>query len=79
MTDSDILAMLREQRRKSGARGCATALVVSIVTIGCVIALWVGSSYMEARTYNRLTGADLSTLDAMFIQLRVQDAPRKGD
>lgn len=35
------------------------------------ILIWVGTSHFEAKTYNKLTGADVSTFDAMFVQLRV--------
>jgi hypothetical protein len=42
-----------------------------------VAAIWVGASAMEARAYNRLTGNDVSTWDAMWVNLRVQDAPQE--
>ena len=35
---------------------------------------WVGYSYCEARAYNNITGANVSTLDAMFVELRVQES-----
>jgi hypothetical protein len=38
-----------------------------------VIVIWVVMSYMEARAFNHVTGKDVSTLDAMFISLRVQE------
>jgi len=38
--------------------------------------VWIGRGYMEASAYNRVTGADLSTWDALWIDLRVQEAPR---
>ncbi|KKN88307.1 hypothetical protein LCGC14_0248690 [marine sediment metagenome] len=37
-----------------------------------IILLWIAFSWIEARQYNRLTGGNATTLDAMFIQLRVQ-------
>jgi len=35
---------------------------------------WVGYSYCEARAYNNITGANVKTLDAMFVELRVQES-----
>jgi hypothetical protein len=45
------------------------------VVIGCSFALagWVGKSWMEARTFERLTGKKVSVVDAMFVELRVQE------
>ncbi len=45
-------------------------LVVVIVVLLNLI--WITYSAIEARQYNRLTGGNATTLDAMFIQLRVQ-------
>jgi hypothetical protein len=42
-----------------------------ILVIGSV---WVGYSYMEARAYNKVTKSEVSTLDAMFLKLRVQES-----
>jgi hypothetical protein len=56
-------------------KGIATiitgALFLAPFTIA--IAIWVGLSCMEARAYNRVTGADVTTFEAMWIQLRVQE------
>lgn len=38
-----------------------------------VLPLWIGRSYMEAQSFNRVTGKNVSTWDAMWIQLRVQE------
>jgi hypothetical protein len=48
----------------------------SFVALGTMF--WLGTSFMEARTFSRLTGREVSTIDAMFIQLRVQE-PAKFD
>ncbi|HUU59962.1 MAG TPA: hypothetical protein VMZ50_10485 [Phycisphaerae bacterium] len=51
------------------------------VRIGCALVLaafpawWVFSSWMEASTYAELTGKDVSTWDAMWVQLRVGAVP----
>lgn len=41
-----------------------------------VAIFWAVSSHFEARTYNRLTGSNVSTWDAMFVQLRVVGQPQ---
>lgn len=39
---------------------------------------WYGWSYLEAQSYNRLTGSQVTTWDAMFVDLRVQAEPTNG-
>jgi uncharacterized membrane protein len=52
----------------------AVVLAVFLSIIGTVMGVvWVTKSYMEARTFNRVTGAQVSTWDAMWIELRVQE------
>ena len=46
------------------------------ITVILVIGGWVFSSYMEARAYERVTGKRVSTWDAMFIELRVQEGAK---
>lgn len=52
---------------------------VKIIRIGCAVVIaafvawWVFSSWMEASTYAKLTGKDVSTWDAMWVELRVQE------
>lgn len=43
--------------------------VVAIVSVG--LGLWLFSSKMQADTYNRLTGSNLTTWEAMWIQVRL--------
>ena len=40
-------------------------------------AIWVLSSYNEAMVYNKLTGAHVTTWDAMWVELRIQEQPTK--
>lgn len=47
------------------------ALAASAIIVA--IAGWPVSSYFEARTYNKLTGAHTTTWDAMWVQLRIQE------
>jgi ABC-type spermidine/putrescine transport system permease subunit II len=35
------------------------------------LAVWVFASHMEASTYNRVTGRDITTWEAMWTNLRV--------
>ena len=48
-----------------------------VVLILLVPGLWVFKSHMEARAYNRATGSHVSTWDAMWVDLRVQDGAKK--
>jgi len=48
------------------------AIMFLVITFGA-LALWVGSSYFEAAAFNRVTGKAVSTFDAMWIELRVQE------
>ena len=49
-------------------------IVATVVCIVVMISLWVGWSYFEAHAYNNITGKQVSTFDAMFVQLRVQES-----
>ena len=63
---------------KSEERNVGFAIVVIVIISICI---WVGCSYLEARAYNNVTGQDVSTWDAMFLDLRVQEgvAPKDKD
>jgi len=47
--------------------------ILAIVTLP--ITIWVFSSYMEASSFNKITGKNVSTWEAMFVDLRVQSTP----
>jgi hypothetical protein len=53
-------------------------LYLLVIVVGCSLALagWVAKSWMEARTFERLTGKKVSVVDAMFVELRVQETIR---
>lgn len=51
------------------------ALLVTAVLL-ILIGAWVGMSAMEAAAFNRITGKHVSTWDAMWVELRVQEGPR---
>lgn len=41
------------------------------------LGIWVIQSALESRAYNHITGADTTTWEAMWTELRVQGEPRK--
>ena len=59
----------------------AVLMTVGYVAVYVVVfsLIWVGCSAMESRTFNRLTGAETTTVDAMFCQLRVSEPFRGSD
>ena len=55
-------------------------IVIAIVAIlFSMTAMPIISAHMESKTYNKLTGAHTTWWDAMWVELRVQDAPKKGE
>ena len=44
-----------------------------IAAILICVGIWIGHSYLEASAYNNITGKKVSTFDAMFVELRVQE------
>lgn len=53
--------------------------VVALLVLGVfllVLGAGVVDAFFEARAYNNATGSDVSTWDAMWIELRVQAGPR---
>lgn len=58
-----------------------------VVGIGCTLVLllallvgsfgwWIARSALEASSYNRVTNSNVSTWDAMWIELRVEGNPK---
>ena len=48
-------------------------ILAYIAVIILAITAWVGGAAIEASTYSRLTGKEVTVFDAMFIDLRVAD------
>ncbi len=44
---------------------------IGVIVIAFVLTMFVLVSCQESRVFNKLTGAETTTLDAMFVQLRV--------
>ncbi len=62
----------------SNEEGCASfgaCLILIFITVVLGIPYWIWQSSMEAAAFNNATGNHVSTWDAMWIELRVQDAP----
>ena len=49
------------------------AAVLSAGLFVVMVLIWVMASSCEARSYERVTGKRVSTRDAMFLELRVQE------
>jgi hypothetical protein len=72
----DLLSQARERERLISSRQTKFALLVLAGVVLLVFLVVLGCAYMEARTYNKLTGAHVTTWDAMWVDLRVQDKPQ---
>ena len=57
-----------------GPNGELAMLFVGALVLALM--LWVAWSSLEARAFNNATGKNVSTLDAMFISLRVQESAK---
>ena len=66
-----ISAKLDAASKRRPTRTWPAAILLVALVSGLALAGWIGLSYMEARAYERLTGRQVSTFDAMFVQLRV--------
>jgi hypothetical protein len=47
-------------------------IILALISIPLILA---GAAYMESSTYNKLTGAETTWWDALWVELRVQDNP----
>lgn len=64
------MTLTRHERRE---RWILAAVVAGALALG--IGVLAFKSWQESRTYNRLTGAQTTTWDAVWVQLRVQGEP----
>lgn len=53
------------------AMGCCAVLLFVFMPLAML-----ASAYFESQAYNRLTGANTTTWDAVFLELRVQEQPK---
>jgi hypothetical protein len=52
-------------------RDLSAPIIVLCCTVIALTAAWAFSSYKESEVFNRLTGANTTMYDAMWVQLRV--------
>lgn len=50
-----------------------TTVLMTVGVFLISITIWIGRSYFEAKSYNNVTGKQVSTWDAMFLDLRIQE------
>jgi hypothetical protein len=62
-------------QKKSALEIVAGAIFVLVLAM----TFWIIPSYFEARTYSRLTGASVSTWDALWVEFRVQEGVRPAE
>lgn len=48
-------------------------VAVLVAVLAFVVVPWVVSSFFEARAFNEITGKSVTTWQAMFVDLRVQE------
>ena len=60
-------------KRRKQRLELACQILVGIGMIGIFVTGWVAHSAQEAAAFNRVTGKHVSTWDAMFVDLRVQE------
>jgi hypothetical protein len=65
-----------ERERREQRDAIKRTLVVCAIGAAIYVAAWAALSAKEAEAYNRVTGANVSTWDAMFIDLRVVATPK---
>lgn len=71
-TQDNLRAHRLRARRDNLLIGSSLVAAV-IIVVGLA---WVLPSYLEASAFNRATGKNVSTWEAMFVDLRVQDGAR---
>jgi hypothetical protein len=64
---TDLIRLLRD---------CWMFIVAVTAGLAISIGVWVFTSNMEAKAFNNATGKNVSTWDAMWIELRVQEGAR---
>jgi hypothetical protein len=55
-------------------------LILLAVAIPIIMAPihWIAASHFESKAYNQITGANTTTWDAMWLELRVQGSPENN-
>jgi len=63
----------------SGTSDVGKTIAEFTILVSIVVTGWVVASYFEARAFNSVTGKNVSTADAMFLRLRVQEPAEEPD
>ena len=58
-------------------RDAILGVAVAAVMLLAAVSIPVFFAWCEASAYNRVTGANVSTWDALFIELRVDGVPKR--
>ena len=59
---------------KSNHEPCLTIVALLLIAVMSIV-IWTFQSKMEANAYNRITGSDVTTWEAMWVQLRIEGTP----
>lgn len=59
------------KKQRDDSRG--SVLMLGAILVLLPVCFWLLPSYFEAKTYRKLTGADVTMWDAMWVELRVQE------
>lgn len=57
--------------------GCMLTVFAISFVLAVVVGIWVLKSHMEARSFNAVTGKSVTTWEAMWIELRVQEGGKE--
>lgn len=72
---NDGPASLKLRKSNSSPSSYGFILLVALIFVAYVGFVIVAARY-ESSTYNRLTGAQTTWFDALWVELRVQDTPK---
>jgi hypothetical protein len=62
--------------RCDGNNEAVLGALMLVLLIGFLVGMWLVRSHYEASTYQKLTGADVTMWDAMWVELRVQEGTK---
>lgn len=75
-TDEEARRIAGQTKPKSDSvLGCQAIILAAVLAV--ILGVWIFASAMEARAYERITGKKVSTWDAMWVELRVQEGARE--
>ena len=80
MNTFDKIASREREFERSRDQDFVASVVVFLAALLLLLGFsWILPSYFEAKTYRKLTGANVSMWDAMWVELRVQEAALKSE